>query len=88
VAFASNSPQALLAAAKASKGVVALTELWGSREPGLQRLFAVPGLPPRALWLVTTAAAAKRPAIVVVTQRIVQLFGRAAPFARAPEALS
>lgn len=76
VALTSNSLPALVAAARAGKGLVALTDLWGAREPSLQRLFAVPGLPTRALWLVTTATGAKRPAIIAVTQRIVQLFGR------------
>jgi DNA-binding transcriptional LysR family regulator len=76
-AFVSNSPPALMAAAKQGLGLIAVTALWGEREPALVRLFDVPRLPPRALWLVATAASARRPACVAVSQRLVELFSKA-----------
>ena len=72
VAFSSNSLPALVAAANA--GVVALSAAWGDREPGLERLFDVPGLPPRAMWLVSSAASAKRPACITVIEHLVERF--------------
>ena len=74
VAFSSNSLPALVAAANAGVGVVALSAAWGDREPGLERLFDVPGLPPRAMWLVSSAASAKRPACVTVIEHLVERF--------------
>jgi len=40
------------------------------------RLFDVPKLPPRALWLVSTQAASKRPAVMVVMAALVDMFGK------------
>jgi len=77
VALASNSLPSLLAAALGGHGLVTLTDTWGAREPRLERLFAVPGLPPRALWLVTTAEGARRPAIAAVTRKLIQVLLKA-----------
>lgn len=74
VALSSNSFPALVTAARAGAGVVALTGAWGEREEGLERLFDVPGLPPRALWLATTAAAARRPACRAVIDQLALAF--------------
>jgi DNA-binding transcriptional LysR family regulator len=76
IAFSSNSVPALVAAARTGKGLVALTASWGDREPGLERLFDVPGVPPRALWLVSTAEASRHPACIAVSQHLVELFAR------------
>lgn len=76
VAFSSNSVPALVAAARAGKGVVALTESWGDRETQLERLFEVPGVPPRAMWLVSTAESSRRPACVAVSQHLIELFAK------------
>ena len=70
----SNSLPALLAAAKRGQGIVPLSSAWGDREPDLQRLFDVPGLPPRALWLVSTPAGAKRAAVRAVADALVAAF--------------
>lgn len=66
VAFASNSLPALVAAARAGRGLLALSASWGAREPELVRLFDVPKIPARAMWLVSTEETAKRPATAVV----------------------
>ena len=75
--FSSNSMPALVAAASAGRGVVALTASWGDRVQGLERLFPVPGLPPRALWLVSTSESSRRPACVAVTRHLVELLAGA-----------
>lgn len=77
-ALASNSLPALLAAARSGQGIVPLTSAWGDREPALVRLFDVPKLAPRALWLVSTEAGSKRPAVRAVTAALVEMFGKRA----------
>ncbi len=74
VALRSNSPLALLAAAKAGHGLVALTLPWGEREPGLERVLVLTRIPERAVWLVTTAAASKRPAVSLVADHLAAHF--------------
>ncbi|MBL9038532.1 MAG: hypothetical protein JNG84_08480 [Archangium sp.] len=64
------------------RGIVSLTGSWGDRQPELQRLFAPPHSPMRALWLVSTAEAAKRPACAAVTKHLVALFAEARGRAR------
>jgi peptide chain release factor 2 len=53
-----------------------ITASWGDREPGLERLFDVPGVPPRALGLVSTAEASRHPACIAVSQHLAELFAR------------
>jgi len=86
VALASNSLPALIAAAIAGQGLVTITDTWGARLSGLQRLFTVPRIGPRALWLVTTTEGAKRPAVAAVSRRLVQLLGASARTPPATEA--
>lgn len=74
VALVSNSLPALLAAARRGHGVVALTSAWGDREPDLVRLFDVPRLAARALWLVSTRAGLRRPATRVVAEAVASFF--------------
>jgi DNA-binding transcriptional LysR family regulator len=76
VTLSSNSLPALLAAAKRGHGIVPLTAAWGDREAELVRLFPVPRLPERALWLVSTIAGAKRPAVRAVIEGLAALFAR------------
>jgi DNA-binding transcriptional LysR family regulator len=76
-ALVSNSLPALLSAARRGQGVVALTSAWGDREDELVRLFDVPGVPLRALWLVSTRAGARRPAVRVVADALVSFFANA-----------
>jgi hypothetical protein len=75
-AFASNSLPALIAAAQRGHGIVALTSAWGDRESALVRLFDVLKLPARALWLVSTQAGSKRPAVMVVATALSGIFAR------------
>lgn len=71
----SNSLPALVAAAKTGRGLVALTASWGLRA-GLEALFDVPGVPPRAMWLVTTKEASRRPACAAVIDHLGALISR------------
>jgi DNA-binding transcriptional LysR family regulator len=77
VVFQSSSMPALVAAAVQGMGVVPLTLAWGDRDPGLERVFAIPEIPRRSVWLVTHIEAGARPAVKVVGDRIVALFARA-----------
>jgi DNA-binding transcriptional LysR family regulator len=72
--FTSNSLSSLVSAARQGRGIVPITRLWGAREPELVPLFDVPGVPERAIWLVSTAPAGSRPACGVVVQRLLDLF--------------
>jgi DNA-binding transcriptional LysR family regulator len=76
-ALVSNSLPALIAAAKQGRGIVPLTSAWGDREAELTRLFDVPRLAPRALWLVSTRAGARRPALRAVADALVAIFSKA-----------
>lgn len=77
MACSSNSLPALVPAARAGVGLVPLSAAWGDRESSLERLFDVPGMPPRAMGLVSTAEAAKRPACLAVMHHLVERFARA-----------
>jgi DNA-binding transcriptional LysR family regulator len=79
VALASNHLPSLVAAARAGRGVVALLDAWGAREPLLERVQPVPGVPPRALWLVRTRESLKRAATSAVAQRLVALLSASPP---------
>ncbi len=78
VAFSSNSPLALVAAAKEGRGLVALTLPWGEREPKLERVLVLTRLAPRAIWLVSTRSAANRPAVKAVADHLAARFARSA----------
>ena len=73
VAFRSNNFPALLAAAVAGLGVLPVATAWGDREPRLTRLFDLPDVPSRPLWLVTAADAAQRAAVRIVAERVREL---------------
>jgi len=76
VTFRSSSMAALAAAAVAGEGIVALTLPWGDGDAGLERLMVVDDLPKRPVWLVTSAEAALRPAVRVVSDRIASIYAR------------
>jgi DNA-binding transcriptional LysR family regulator len=63
--------------AKQGRGIVPLTSAWGDREAELTRLLDVPRLAPRALWLVSTRAGARRPALRAVADALVAVFSKA-----------
>ncbi len=75
--FRSSSMPALVAAAKRDLGLVALTEPWGTREPGLERAFVVDAVPRRPVWLVVHPEAEARAEVGVVADRIAALFAGA-----------
>jgi len=83
VVLASNHLPALVAAARAGHGLVPLLEAWGDREPALQRVLPVPGVPPRALWLVRTRESLRRAAISAVAEKLVALVRALPSFATA-----
>ena len=74
--FASDSFPALLAAAVRGLGVVPVSAAWGSREPELVRLFDVPNIPARSIWLVSSDASNPRAACRLVADRLVELFAK------------
>ncbi len=76
VAFRSNSMPTLVAAAVAGHGIVPLPVGWGDSEPDLARLLVLESIPRRKLWLVTPAAANRRPAVRVVSEAIVEILER------------
>lgn len=77
VAFRSNNFPALIAAAVAGLGIVPLAVPWGDREARLTRLFDMPEVPPRQLWLVSNPDSAKRAAVRVVAEAVHELLGKA-----------
>jgi len=74
--FTSDSFPALLAAAVRGLGVVPVSAAWGSREPELVRLFDMPDIPPRSIWLVTSEASNQMATCRLVADRLVELFAR------------
>jgi DNA-binding transcriptional LysR family regulator len=77
IALRSNSMPALVAAAIAGRGIVAMGLGWGDRLPGLQRILVLDHIPTRAIWLVTRENDSKRPLIRLVADRIAAIFARA-----------
>jgi DNA-binding transcriptional LysR family regulator len=75
VAFESNSMLALVEAARAGVGILPLVSMWGRRDPALVRLFDVPTLAPRSLWLVSSAEAARRPPVRAVADHVARIVG-------------
>jgi len=75
VSFSSNSYPALVAAARAGLGLLALSEAWGAREPELLKQYELP-LPARCVWLVSLASATRLPAVRVVSARLAELLRR------------
>jgi hypothetical protein len=67
---------ALIAAAVAGRGLVAVGLGWGDRNPGLERVLVLEHVPRRPIWLVTSAVAPPNPAVRVVADRIAALFAR------------
>jgi DNA-binding transcriptional LysR family regulator len=82
IALRSNSMPALVAAAVAGRGIVALGLGWGDRVPGLERMLVLDQIPPRAIWLVTRTSDGKRPLIRLLADRIAAIFARAEPGGR------
>lgn len=76
VIFRSNSMQALIAAAISAQGMVPLPLGWGDAEPLLERVLVLEAIPKRKVWLVTHEAASERPAVRVVSERIVSILAR------------
>lgn len=70
VSLATNSMPALYAALRDGAGLGVVPAAWARRAGGLRLLFPAP-VPPRELWLVTTAASAERAAVQLVCDRIV-----------------
>lgn len=77
VVFRSSSMAALVAAAVAGYGLIALTTPWGARESGLEPVLLLDDLPRRPVWLVTHASARDRSGLRAVCDRIAGVFGRA-----------
>jgi DNA-binding transcriptional LysR family regulator len=76
IVFRSNSLPALVAAALAGRGLVALGLSWATN-PGLRLVLPLEELPRRPLWLVTRAEDTGREAVRVVSERIAAILGRA-----------
>jgi len=79
IGFESNSMPALIEAARAGAGILALVSMWGRRDPCLVRLFDIPGLGPRSLWLVSSAEAARRPPVRAVADHLARILSSPAP---------
>jgi DNA-binding transcriptional LysR family regulator len=76
VVLRSNSMPALIAAAVAGRGLVALGLGWGDRNPGLERVLVLEQVPRRPIWLVTSAREPPSAAVRLVADRIAALFAR------------
>jgi DNA-binding transcriptional LysR family regulator len=76
VVLRSNSMPALVAAAVAGRGLVAMGLGWGDRHPGLERVLVLENVPRRPIWLVTSEREPPRAAVRVVADRIAALFAR------------
>jgi DNA-binding transcriptional LysR family regulator len=68
-----NSMPALLAAVRNGVGLAVLPAGWAQVEPDLERLFDVPELPRRPMWLVIQPEAWERAAVRVVAARLKEL---------------
>ena len=56
--------------------MVPVSAAWGSREPELVRLFDVPNIAARSIWLVSSDASNQRAACRLVADRLVELFAK------------
>ncbi|ATB29516.1 LysR family transcriptional regulator [Melittangium boletus] len=70
-----NSMSALVAGVCKGVGLAVLPAGWAQMEPDLERLFDVPELPRRPVWLVIQSEAWERAAVRVVANRLKELFG-------------
>jgi DNA-binding transcriptional LysR family regulator len=77
IAFLSNSMPALVAAAVAGRGLVALTSAWGEATPGLDRVMPIEGIAPRRVWLLAHPDTSRRGAVRVVADRIARIMKEA-----------
>ncbi len=73
ICLRTNSMPALVAAARNGVGLAVLPTTWGQVETNLERLFELPGLPSRPMWLVIQPEAWERAAVQVVASRLKQL---------------
>ena len=73
VSLRTNSMPALVAATRRGVGLAVLPAGWAEVEPDLERLFEVPALPRRPLWLVIQPEAWERAAVRVVATRLKEL---------------
>jgi DNA-binding transcriptional LysR family regulator len=76
VVLRTNSMIALLAATVDGAGISVLTGSLGESELGLVRLFDLPAIPPRPLFLAVHPDAAARVAVRVVADHVATLFSR------------
>jgi DNA-binding transcriptional LysR family regulator len=76
VVLRSNSMIALLAATADGAGIAVIAGQSAERELGLVRLFDLPSIPPRPLYLAMHPDAAARAAVRVVADHIAELFSR------------
>jgi len=73
VALRTNSMTTLFAAVTEGAGIAVISGRFGEQELGLVRVFDVPALPPRRLWLVSHPDAASRPAVRAVADHVTAL---------------
>jgi DNA-binding transcriptional LysR family regulator len=76
VVLRSNSMIALLAATAGGAGISVMSGSWGEQEIGLVRLFDVPSIPPRSLYLAMHPDAAARAAVRIVADHIAAVVSR------------
>jgi DNA-binding transcriptional LysR family regulator len=75
VLLRTNSMPTLVAGTRKGVGLAVIPEGWAAVESSLERLFDVPELPARPLWLVIQPEAWERAAVRVVAQRLKDLLG-------------
>ncbi|WP_434380602.1 LysR family transcriptional regulator [Melittangium boletus] len=73
ICLRTNSMPALMAAVRGGVGLAVLPTLWGQVEKDLEKLFDLPELPRRAMWLVIQPEAWERAAVQVVAARLKEL---------------
>jgi len=73
ICLRTNSMPALVAAARNGVGLAVLPTTWGQVETNLERLFDLPELPRRPMWLVIQPEAWERAAVQVVATRLKEL---------------
>jgi DNA-binding transcriptional LysR family regulator len=78
VVLRTTSVTAMLSAALDGLGLAVIAGPWGARELGLVRLFEIPALAPRSLWLAMHPDAAARAAVRAVAQHVHAIVKRGA----------
>lgn len=76
VAMRSNTMPALIAAAVAGHGIIALDLSWGRANKELAELAVLDHIPRRPVWLVTRAETPERAAIKIVRERVAAIVTR------------